>query len=255
MSEQASRFTTPVGRLVSGSAGDLQKRIDPVTKQPKLDKTTNQETFEYFIGVAIPKDGSGHWANTEWGKIIWAAGFAGFAGNPALVQAPGFAWKIIDGDSRVPNKAGKIPGDNPNLVGHWVLQFRSSFSPQLWNRDGTQAIAASEIYRGSYVQISSTVKGNGIVANAGVYLNHDMIALAGHGEPILSGPDVSVAGFGGAALPPGASATPVASFSASNVPAPAPVQQAPAPAPAPMQAAPAPAQAHTQILTPPAPPA
>ena len=95
MSDQAARFTTPVGRFVQGSAGDQQKRIDPVTKQPKLNDQ-GEQTFEYFIGIAIPKDGSGHWANTEWGKIIWAAGFAGFAGNPALVQAPGFAWKTDD---------------------------------------------------------------------------------------------------------------------------------------------------------------
>ena len=115
--------------------------------------------------------------------------------------------------------------------------------------------------RGSYVQISATVKGNGIVANAGVYLNHDMIALAGHGTPISTGPDVSVAGFGAAALPPGASDMPIAQNFAANVPAPvqptAPVQQAPAPVQAPAVPAqqPAPAEPHTQILNPPAPPA
>jgi hypothetical protein len=107
-----------------------------------------------------------------------------------------------------------------------------------------------------------------MMSNPGVYLNHDMIALSGYGDLIASGPNVSEAGFGGAALPPGASATPTDNFNTANVPqqpqqqAPAPQQapqqQAPAPQQAPQQQAPAPQQApqqpHQQILTPPTPP-
>jgi hypothetical protein len=270
---EAQRFTTPVGRFVSGSADERQVRKDPVTKQPKLDEH-GQLQHEYFIGVAVPKDGQNHWAHSDWGKIIWAAGFAGFPGQEAMVQSANFAWKIIDGDSQIPNRAGKVPAHNENYRGCWILQFKTSFAPQLWNADGSQQIPGSEFKRGYYVQVSGTVRGNGTPGNPGVYLNHDMIALSGYGEIIHGGPDVSEAGFGGA-LPPGASATPVGQFDTAQVPM-QPVQQpaqtaAPAPAQVPGQpaaapsipaqqpaqtAAPAaaPGQPHTAILNPPSPP-
>ena len=280
---EATRFTTPVGRFVSGSAHEQQKCIDPVTKQPKLDEQ-NQQRYEYFIGVAIPKDGANHWAASSWGKIIWEAAFAGFPGQQALIMDPAtnqmnpnFAWKIIDGDSAVPNRNGKAPNTNENYRGCWIVQFKTSFAPQLWNADGSQQIPGTEFKRGYYIQISGTVRANGISANPGVYLNHDMIALSGYGDVIHSGPDVSEAHFGGA-LPPGASATPVGQFDTTQVPMqqqqpagapaqqPVPQQQPPVQQPQqpPMQAPgqpeqqpaqmQAPGQPHTQILTPPSPP-
>jgi hypothetical protein len=163
---------------------------------------------------------------------------------------PTFAWKIVDGDSQVPNKAGRKPCDNEGYPGNWVLSFSTSFAPATWNRDGTVPLDAKEIYRGSYVQVHCAVRFNGQQANPGVYLNQDMIALAGHGTPINTGPNVSEAGFGGAPLPAGASETPVGGIPAQAAP---PVAVAPVAGGAPPVQQPA--APHTQILTPPAPPA
>ncbi len=198
--------TSDVGRLVFGSAGTSHPVTDIITKQPKLD-SAGQQRHEYALGVAIPKNGSTHWNTTEWGSAIW--NYAHQAWTNGESQRNDFAFKIIDGDSNIPNKNNRIPCEQEGYAGHWVVTFKNSFAPQLYNRDGTQVIGANEFYKGCYVQVRFSVTSNNSPANAGVYLNQAIIALSGHGEPINSGPDVGEAGFGSAALPQGASATPI----------------------------------------------
>jgi hypothetical protein len=221
--EIVDKFTTPVGRLVQGSAGEAQVVTDYNTKQPELDDQ-GQLQHEYYIGVAFPKEGTTHWGQTEWGQKIWAIGHGAYPAGQAGSQL--MAWKVTDGDSQVPNKVNKKPCDQEGFPGHWVMSCKTQYAPTTWNRDGTQRIAASEFYRGCYVQIHVVVKGGKSIEQPSVFLNHNLIALAGHGQEISGGIDVGEAGFGAAALPAGASATPVAQLNTANIPQ-QPVMQPP----------------------------
>ena len=260
MSQQIN-ITSPVGRLIGGSVGEGHQRIDKTTQQPRF-MQDGSPMMEYYIGVAIPKGAENHWAETPWGAQIYQAGFGAFPQGQA--QQPTFAWKITDGDSAVPNKVGKKPCDQPGHAGNWVLNMSNGFVPKACNATGQQAIDPKDIYKGSYVQVFFNVAGNGSTQSPGMYFNPLIVALAAHGEPIVTGPDMGAAGFGqGVQLPPGASATPLAQNFAAQVPA-APAPQVPA-APAPqvppvaaaqVPAAPAPAPApapvpYPQIMVPP----
>lgn len=260
MPEQSESIMTPVGRIVAGSIHEPQKQVDPQTKQPKLDQA-GQQIMEYFFALAIPKDGSGnHWAHTEWGAVLWAVGHMAFPGGQAQSR-PDFAWKVVDGDSPIPNQNNIAPNTREGYLGHWVLSFKTGFAPQMVNADGKQAIAGSEFYRGCYAQVLCTVRGNASNQSPGIYLNHQIVALSGHGERIITGPDAATAGFGQAPAPQAMSQVPVAQNVAANVPM-QPVQpMAPAPQPQPgtVMAAPgqqqvvAPDQPHPQVMTPPPP--
>lgn len=238
---------TPVGRVLSGNVGTPEAVTDPATNQAKLDKN-GQPMHAYRTTIAIPKQGEQHWSQTEWGGVIYQAGFAAFPNGQA--QQPTFAWKIVDGDSTVPNRNNKIPAQQVGHAGHWVITFKNSFAPKAVNADGTQTIDPNEFYNGCYAQVHATVRGNNVTGNPGVYLNHDIVALSGHGERIVSGPDASAVGFGNAAAPAGMSQTPVANNFTQNVPqqqaAPCGVQQ-----PYQQQAVPMGQPAQTGQMTPP----
>jgi hypothetical protein len=229
---------TPVGRLVAGSlynpnttdwqGNQLVTKTGPNKGQPRQ---------EFFFALAIPKGQEQHWAQTEWGNVIYQAGAAAFPNGEYGRQD--FAWKITDGDSQVPNRVGKTPASKPGYPGHWVLAFSSAFAPGLYTMVGglqapQQLVEPNAIQLGYYIQVAGSVEGNNQPGNPGVYLNHSMVCLQAYGEVIHTGPDAASVGFGGAALPPGASATPPAGGFNPAQPAPAPAPgYAPPPGPAP----------------------
>ena len=116
------------GRVVNGhpmTRRPVTKR-DPITKveTPLLDPTGAPITELYFA-VAIPKQGEQHWNQTLWGQQIhtravqdWPNGEHG---------ALDFSWKIIDGDSQIPNKKGKKPADREGWAGNWILNCNTRF--------------------------------------------------------------------------------------------------------------------------------
>ena len=251
-----SVFTTPVGRFVGGSltkpqTTDAEGR-DLVYKHGA---DAGKPRVAYFIAIAIPKGAEKHWAETVWGAEVWKTGHDAFPQGQA--DHPAFAWKVEDGDSTLPNKAGKKNCDREGYPRSWILKWSSSFAPKSYNSDGSAEVAAESIKPGHFIQVNGDVQGNGSMQQPGVYLNHKMIAHSGFGAEIVYGPDASEAGFGGAALPPGASAVPVASFTpppaaaAAAPAAPAPVAPA-AYAPPPVAPAP-PAPALLQVPPPAAP--
>jgi hypothetical protein len=248
MSNVSQAFTTPVGRIVWGNLYTARPKTDNVTKAPKLGKD-GQPLNEWAFGLAIAKGGETHWNQTAWGAKIWAAGQGSFPAGQ--FQQPTFAWKVTDGDSQIPNKNQKRPCDAEGYPGHWVLSLSTMASPPTiyrLNPQGKPELWAQEnaINPGDFVEVYVEFKGNAPAQSPGVYANPSMVCFRGHGPRIYSGPDVSVAAFGGGgALPPGASATPVA-----GVP-----MAAPMPAPAVPQAAPIPVAVtpHPGILTPPVP--
>src|SRR6185295_1677594 len=107
MTTKATDLLLPVGRIV---AGNLYKASDKdADGKPRTIKTgpnAGKVTTQYYFALAIAKTpGVQHLAHEPgWGAAIWGAGNAAF---PRIAEAPTFAWKISDGDSRIPNKKGK----------------------------------------------------------------------------------------------------------------------------------------------------
>lgn len=250
MSSQFVQYLTfPVGRLVWGSVSkgrDKDRAGKPLTTKDGKPRT------DYTFGVAIEKAGSTHWNQTEWGRKIWDVANAGM---PQLTGRPQFAWKIVDGDSTVPNENGTIPVTQEGFPGHWVLRFKSSFPPSTYNADGSAPVPADAIKCGHYVQVAGSVDVNGDTSKPGVYLNPTMVAHSGYGPEIKAGPDPSSAGFGQGPRPAGMQTAPVGGLPASAPPLPA---AAPLPPPAaPTAVAPAPSfiQPPPAAAAPPPPPA
>lgn len=240
-----SNFTTPVGRIVMGSLYTPQ--TTDAEGKPLLIKSgpnAGQPKVQYFFAVAVPKGPETHWNQTQWGALIWKTGHESFPQGQA--DHPQFAWKIVDGDSAIPNKAGKKPCDRTGYPGNWVLSFTSGFAPKIYNKDGSAQINEPEAVKlGYYIQVNGDVDGNGSQQQPGVFLNHSMVALSAYGEEIYVGPDASAVGFGSAPLPAGAMATPPATFTP-----PVPQEVAPAALPTPN-----PAFLQPPVFTPPVPPA
>lgn len=203
-------FTTPVGRLVQGSlytpnTTDAEGRALVVKSGPNI----GQPRVEYFVALAIPKVPGQHWASSEWGAKLWAEGHKFL---PHAGQMPTFAWKVRDGDSTVPNKKLKKPCDQEGFPGNWIVSFSSGFAPKTYTHVNVPAPVEvgqkDAINLGDYVQIFANVDGNGSQSQPGIFINLNMVCLMGYGQRIVIGPDVASAGFGGVALPAGASLTP-----------------------------------------------
>lgn len=229
----------PIGRLVRGSLYKGQdKDAEGKPLVVKSGPNAGQPRLDFYFAVAIPKTpGQTHWAQTEWGAQIWAVGHAAF---PQAAQAPSFAWKVIDGDSTVPNKKGRKPCDNEGYPGNWVVQFSSGFAPKIFTADGTQQITEADAVKlGYYVQVYGSCDGNGSQSQPGVFVNHSMVAMAGYGPEIVVGPDATAVGFGKGPAPVGMMSAPAAgAFNPAPPVAAVPPPVAPVPAAPPVMAAP-----------------
>ena len=250
MSNKPTEILTPVGRLVMGDCFEAQ--TTDAEGKPLLIKNgpnTGQPRVDYYMGIAVPKTDAGY--NELWAKVHGEArlAFPGLFDAAGNCVNPKFAFKIIDGDSRVPNTKGIKPCDREGFAGHWVLNFSGGFAPKCYTAGGAEVITdPNMIKRGYFIRIYGSVKGNGSQQQPGIFLNHSMVELVGYGEEIITGPrgDAVFGGSPAGALPAGASATPVAGA--------APIAQAPPP-PAGAAVAPAamaPPPATTTALPPPA---
>lgn len=216
----------PVGRFVSGSI--TEKRTTGHDGQPLPE---DKQRFEF--GVAVRKDDPGLPAIFG---AMQAEAMTQHGGIPAVqnFQLDGYSWKVNDGDK--PNRQGAV---NENTTGCFVFYFSSSYPPQTVNAQNTM-IDPTEIKRGYFVDVAFNVKNNGKTGGqAGVYVNPTHVRLIAFGEEIRGGVDANTAFANTPAptnLPPGASATPVASTPAPGTAG----NAAPAPAASPAQAAPAP---------------
>ncbi len=204
-------FTTPVGRLVMGSLYKAQ--TTDAEGHPLVIKTgvnAGQPKVIFFFAVAIPKGSEQHWNQTTWGGMIYATGKEAF---PQAHLSPTFAWKILDGDSNIPNRRGTIPSSREGYPGNWVISFNSGFAPKIYNKDGSAAIVEPDAVKlGYFVQVNADVSGNGSQQQPGAFINHNMVAFSAYGEEIYIGADATAVGFGQGPLPPGAMDTPVAGF-------------------------------------------
>jgi hypothetical protein len=221
--------------MVGGSMYKARPRIDDRTKQPVL--KDGQPVVSYSFGVAIPKTAP-MWQQEVWGAQIKATGDAAYPGG--MSNTPTFAWKVIDGDSAIPNKRNHKPCEQEGYKGHWVLWFSQGWAVKLVNANGTQELTEPDaVVPGYYIQVFGAVKGNAPSPTPGVYLNPIAVALAGYGQRItVSDVDTTAVGFGTGAVPAGMSQVPVGAMSAPS--SAAGVATAPNPAPVATPAAPAP---------------
>lgn len=247
MSNHKTDVLFPVGRFVMGSLTDPQ--TTDAEGKPLVTKTgpnAGQPRSNFFFAVAIPKNGSAAWWDTEWGKKILAVGQAAF---PQQWQSPKFAWKIEDGDSQVPNSNGHKPCEREGFPGNWVVRMGSGFAPKTLTAKGDAAVDPASIKLGHYIEVLGTVDGNGSAQQPGVYINHSMVAHSGFGPEIYVGPDPSQVGFGQAALPAGASSTPVSSLATPGTPPSPGVPATPATPTPPAPSTPVVTQPHTPVVT------
>lgn len=217
MASKASEpVTTPVARMVMGSL--YKPRTTDNEGRPlvyKSGQNIGQPRKDFFFGIAIPKGaevqqayGKLNWAATPWGAAIYAAGTA-FLAHAA--QMKDFAWKVADGDSDELNSKGNALVNREGCKGCWVLFFSGTQAPRICNADGSMPLTEPDaIKAGYFVQVGFTAKGNDSTVKPGVYLNAIAVARSGYGEEIHTGVDTAALGFGGVALPAGASAVPLA---------------------------------------------
>lgn len=248
MAKEYTDILTPCGRMVYSNLYRPQVK--------KSDDPTKPDREEWGCGIAIPKGGEQHWSQTDWGAKIWSAGHAGYG---AQADAPTFSWKVIDGDSAVPNKAGNVPREQEGYAGNWIVNFSQGNPPRIVNKDGSQLITEHDAVKpGYFIQIFGSVtdnkSANGQPAKSpGVYLNLSIVSMQAYGPEIQgrASVDAKTVGFGAAPLPAGALAAPIAAM--------APVAPAmtppPAAAPAPVVVTPNHAFANPGMTPPPAVPA
>jgi len=201
-------FVTPVARLIHGHPMKQNPKVNKKTKQPVLDKT-GQQVKEIYIGIAIPKAGEASWKDTEWGKqIVMAALDAEHGYAEAMTRRDDFSWKIVDGDSDIPNKEGNIPNHDEYKRGHWVLHLNTRIPYNCYHVGKYSPLDAIQdvntIKLGDYVRVNIVAKGNKPSETPGVYLNPNLLELNRPGELIVregSGPDAASV-FGGTAPAP-----------------------------------------------------
>lgn len=216
MADQGTEVTSGVGRIVWGDPTTPRDKIDQDTKQKVLnaDGTVKKQTS---FGVAFPK--------VEFQSVIWPAMHAESAkGFPAGVPN-NFSWKYVDGDGV--DSQGKPYAERPGYAGCIVLAISTELQPpgifKLENGVYRQ-MQPNEIKCGDYVRMGLNFKVN-IPTNRlhkpGLFVNPQAVEFIGYGEEIKTGfvADPNAL-FGGqqVALPPGASATPVAAPGGAQMP-------------------------------------
>ena len=183
-------ITSPVGRLVSGHPMISHAVVDEKTKQPKMQQDGATPRVDFYVGLAIPKGPEQHWNQTAWGQQIHAEALASFPNGEHAMAA--FAWKIVDGDSQIPNKNMKKPCDMEGYPGHWIINASNGFAIKCYHRgqyEPSQQIQQKEaIKRGDYCRLVFTVRGNGAAPpnTPGVYINPSMFELYQAGVEIVS---------------------------------------------------------------------
>lgn len=212
MSNTAGRTVMVQGRLVWTSGKTVfegKPKVNKTTKQPVLDRN-NQQAVEYGFGIAVPKS-----ALTNDQDNIW---FAQHAEAQLLYQGgqvpPKFAWKRKDGDIDVDEK-GQPYSKREGYAGCMVFACTTTIPIKFFRHEAGHNIMINEgIKCGDYVQVQLNIKAhpplNG--GNPGLYMNPQAVLFLGYGTEIVSqaasGNDIF--GTQAPALPPGASAMPIA---------------------------------------------
>ena len=200
---------TPVGRVVGGHPMESYPVTDTKTGAPKMN-SMNEPRTSISVGLAIPKGAETDWKQTEWGQKIQQVAVTDWPNGEHA--APAFAWKIVDGDSAIPNKKGNKPCDREGQPGHWIIWSGTEFDSipcfNAGHYEKHEVIQRKEAIKcGDYARMLLAVKGNNPSESPGIYINPVLFELTRAGIEIVSAnaPDAAAA-FGGVApqLPAGA---------------------------------------------------
>jgi hypothetical protein len=248
---------TGVGRIVWGNPGrsQVKKHQDGQLKgQPVL--KDGQPVQQWAFGVAFPK--------ADFQTSIWPSMAQEAASGYPQGVPPRFSWKYQDGDGV--DSAGKPFNQREGYAGCFVLTVSTeAFAPPIFKFENGayRQMKPEEIKCGDYVALALSLKVNVATGTntPSLYINPIAIEHVGYGQEIQSVGAVDPnAVFGGQqrALPPGASATPLAPAAGTGMPGtmpgmmPPPAPMAP-PAPGMMPPAPMMAPPPAPIAPPPPP--
>lgn len=210
MAQEAIRGVSPAGRIIWGSVSEKQTEGYQGAKYE-----AGEEPIQF--GLAVLKTDPNVVAMML--QPLFNQAVAGYPNNNVMANriqqewASGFTmgmfkFKIRDGDK--PNDQGVV---NPNSKGCWVFNFSTKLPLKACNAQNIE-IDPKLIKRGYYADVSWSAKVNELTdANAGIFLNPQIVRLLAFGEEIVGGPSIEQAFANHAAptnLPPGASAVPVA---------------------------------------------
>jgi hypothetical protein len=219
--ETLSNLYTPGGRFVTG---DLVRKGD----KDYDGRPIPPEEQEYFFGVAVPKTDPG--VNDLLGQLFQLAS-AHYGSNAAIsaqiqqgLTAPGFSWKVQDGDAPVPdNRTGQMKETPEYYKGCYIFKFKTKYEFGACDEQNIE-MGRDQIKRGDYVDVMFSATPNGRVdGNAGIILYPNAIRRLGYGEAIISGVAASDAFANRAAVaPPGATSMPQASGQMPSAPQAAP---------------------------------
>jgi hypothetical protein len=217
-------YNSPVGRLVQGDCFVPQTKDQTgALRLVKSGPNIGQPNPQFFVAIAVEKSNPA-WpaffqslydaAKTEWPALFPAAGVpVPLFGIQAVAPVnPLFTFKVKDGDGL--DRNGQSNATKEGFAGHWIVSAASSYppkcakptSPGVWEK----LTDPESIKRGYYVRLAGSFASNDSAQTPGMYVNLDLIELAGFGPIIVGGPDFATA-FATpiAALPAGASAVPV----------------------------------------------
>ena len=208
MTEYDNDLLTPVGRFVAGS----------FTKPETKDYHGNDLIIK--TGVDQGKPGVRFWAhiafqkgNNEFNQLYQKIQTIGKAGFPELFQggqyAGDFSWKLLDGDSTIPNKKGTVISQKEGYSGHFILNFTTSFAPKLYDMEAVEIDDNKEYIKlGDYIRIMGSVSPNKNLNNPGVYLNMSKVQHVAYGKRIVMSSGEPFKKAPTENLPVGASLTP-----------------------------------------------
>ena len=201
----STQLVTAPGRIVWGN---------PLVGRPKKDNNNQpvlkdgKPVTEYQFGLAIPK--------AQFAELGAAMQAEAQAACPQGIPAD-FAYKFKDGDTGTDAKGGALSAKT-GYAGCYVIACSTEFPIPVYKRNGAAFEQLTQgVKTGDFVRVQLTINGHGrapgkMGAKPGLYLNPNMVEFLGYGEEIRGAANPDDA-FGApvAALPQGASATPVAS--------------------------------------------
>lgn len=174
MTEYDSHIKTPVGRFLDGS----------FVKSYNKDFYGNETEKPYFWAhIGFEK------RTPEFNEISRHVQFIAQQGFPELFKndskPAAFSWKIIDGDSRVPNKKGSIYAEKEGYPGNYIFKFVTYYPLKICNSDAIDVTEDEKYIKiGDYVRILGSVTSNKSKINPGIYLNMNRV------QHVRSGPEI-----------------------------------------------------------------
>lgn len=209
--ESSGRRIMCQGRIV-WTSGDLFKgKVQTDDNGNPRPNKEGQPTMQFGFGLAVPKQVL---QDPKLGEIWPAMQEETFAIYPSRQLPPDYAWKYKDGDGVDHN--GAPFNSREGYAGCLVFALTTQIAIKYFRNENGQNFQINEgIKCGDYVQVQVAIKAHGPAGRgkAGLYLNPEAVLFLCYGKEIINAPTGDQI-FGtkapSFAMPPGASAQPIA---------------------------------------------